>query len=220
MSKHDEIARDRSWRERQTQLASPDFYVSPTRIVLRNLPLKMGNDGLRRLCDNAVRARATRQVPDILSAHMIFDKERRNPDGTPRSRGIGFVEFSEHEHALTALRHLNNNPEIYGADRRPIVEFSVENVKMKKRMEAKRRRKAESRAPADGAKGRGGAAAVDGAARGRAGAKRPRAPEGEGAAEAGGGRRRGEDGPPMSKSKKRRENRKKHEANRLRPARE
>ena len=140
MSKHDEIARERSWKERQTQLRSPDFYVSSTRIVIRNLPLKMGNDGLKRLCDRAVRARATKAEPEIVGAHMIFDKARRNPDGTPRSRGIGFVEFSKHEHAITALRHLNNNPEIYGAERRPIVEFSVENIKLKKRMEARRKR--------------------------------------------------------------------------------
>lgn len=29
------------------------------------------------------------------------------------SRGVAFVEFSEHQHALVALRVLNNNPGIY-----------------------------------------------------------------------------------------------------------
>lgn len=31
-----------------------------------------------------------------------------------QSLGYGFAEFQEHEHALTALRHINNNPEIFG----------------------------------------------------------------------------------------------------------
>lgn len=44
------------------------------------------------------------------------------------SKGFGFVEFSEHAHALKALRHLNNNPDVFTPDRRPIVEFSVENM--------------------------------------------------------------------------------------------
>ena len=36
---------------------------------------------------------------------------RVNPDGSLRSKGFGFVEFTEHIHALAALRKLNNNPE-------------------------------------------------------------------------------------------------------------
>lgn len=43
------------------------------------------------------------------------------------SKGFGFVEFNEHKFALKALRFLNNNPDIFTADKRPIVEFSIEN---------------------------------------------------------------------------------------------
>ena len=43
------------------------------------------------------------------------------------SKGFGFVEFEQHSHALKALRYLNNNPTIFTADKRPIVEFSIEN---------------------------------------------------------------------------------------------
>ncbi len=35
------------------------------------------------------------------------------PDGQPQSKGIGFVEFSEHEHAIVALRQMNNNPQVF-----------------------------------------------------------------------------------------------------------
>jgi nucleolar protein 4 len=40
------------------------------------------------------------------------------------------VEFERHDHALAALRQLNNNPAAFSADRRPIVEFAMENVKV------------------------------------------------------------------------------------------
>lgn len=39
----------------------------------------------------------------------------------------GFVELTEHEHAVCALRQLNANPEIFGPKRRPIVEFAIDN---------------------------------------------------------------------------------------------
>lgn len=41
------------------------------------------------------------------------------------------MEFAEHEHALVALRQLNNNPGTeWGRERRPIVEFAIDNVKV------------------------------------------------------------------------------------------
>lgn len=45
-----------------------------------------------------------------------------------RSSGFGFVTFTRHCDALKALRHLNNNPEIFKESRRPIVEFSIEKI--------------------------------------------------------------------------------------------
>lgn len=44
-----------------------------------------------------------------------------------RSLGYGFVDFTEHSHSLATLRHLNNNPEPFGPEKRPIVEFSLED---------------------------------------------------------------------------------------------
>lgn len=34
-------------------------------------------------------------------------------NGTGKSKGFGFVTFTEHEHALAALRTINNNPAIF-----------------------------------------------------------------------------------------------------------
>lgn len=45
------------------------------------------------------------------------------------SKGYAFVTFAEHQSALNALRKLNNNPEVFKKDQRPIVEFSIENRK-------------------------------------------------------------------------------------------
>ena len=66
---------------------------------------------------------------------LLYDATRPDADGKPRSRGIGFVEFEEHEHALAALRTLNNNPEIFGKARRPIVEFAVEDARQVRKLE-------------------------------------------------------------------------------------
>lgn len=55
-----------------------------------------------------------------------------------KSKGFGFVEFAEHHHALMALRKLNNNPETFTPQSRPIVEFSVESkVALNKRKRTK-----------------------------------------------------------------------------------
>ena len=58
---------------------------------------------------------------------IIRSKDRVDSTGRGRSMGYGFVEFANHKHALEALRATNNNPAIFGPDRRPIVEFALEN---------------------------------------------------------------------------------------------
>lgn len=34
-----------------------------------------------------------------------------------QSLGYAFAEFQEHEHALKALRHINNNPDVFGSQK-------------------------------------------------------------------------------------------------------
>lgn len=41
------------------------------------------------------------------------DMAKLTAKGVGRSRGYGFVAFTEHEHALACLRNLNNNPDIF-----------------------------------------------------------------------------------------------------------
>ncbi|KHJ84684.1 hypothetical protein OESDEN_15599, partial [Oesophagostomum dentatum] len=55
---------------------------------------------------------------------------------------FAFVNFAEHKDALTCLQKLNNNPNTFTNERRPIVEFSIENLLA---IRAKARRAANSK---------------------------------------------------------------------------
>lgn len=55
--------------------------------------------------------RASKARPQVKQAKILLEE---NAGGVPRSKGIGFVEFDNHEHALCALRQLNNNPQAWG----------------------------------------------------------------------------------------------------------
>jgi nucleolar protein 4 len=74
---------------------------------------------------------------------VLRDAERLDDAGQAKSRGAGFVEFAEREHALACLRQLNNNPAVATPLRRPIVEFAVENVRIVKARERAARLAAE-----------------------------------------------------------------------------
>uniref|UniRef100_A0A673UDK2 RNA-binding protein 28 n=1 Tax=Suricata suricatta TaxID=37032 RepID=A0A673UDK2_SURSU len=105
--------------------------------------------------------RAGTKAAEGVSAADMAKRERcrvmRDLKGAPgkvkgQSLGYAFAEFQEHEHALTALRHINNNPEIFGPLKRPIVEFSLEDRRKLKIKELRIQRslqKAKSR-PATG----------------------------------------------------------------------
>ena len=80
---------------------------------MRNLPPELDGKQLKKIVVDAVKRRATQAEPKILHAKLLMDPNRLDADGKPRSRGLGFVEFGEHEHAIAALRAMNNNPEIF-----------------------------------------------------------------------------------------------------------
>ena len=58
--------------------------------------------------------------------------------GIQKHKGIGFVEFNTHEEAMTALRAMNNNPEVFSKQKRPIVEFAVEDARAVKKLEKRK----------------------------------------------------------------------------------
>ena len=120
------------------KLKNPNFFISKTRLQVRNVPLEMDQKQLKRVFFDAVKQRATQANPRVTHAKLLFDPTRPDANGKPRSRGIGFVEFAEHEHALAALRALNNNPTTFTSQRRPIVEFAVEDARAVRKLERRR----------------------------------------------------------------------------------
>ncbi|XP_021751777.1 RNA-binding protein 28-like isoform X1 [Chenopodium quinoa] len=112
--------------KKMTKLKSPNFHVSKTRLVIYNLPKSMTPKQLKKLCIDAVVSKASKQTPVIRQIKFLSDV--KNGKVKNHSRGVAFVEFAEHQHAIVTLRVLNNNPEVFGPSHRPIVEFAVDNV--------------------------------------------------------------------------------------------
>ncbi|OWM80287.1 hypothetical protein CDL15_Pgr019567 [Punica granatum] len=123
-------------REMTTKLQSPNFHVSRTRLILHNLPKSMTEKQLKKLCIDAVTSRATKQKPVIKQIKLIQNVKKGKVVSKDHSRGVAFVEFTEHQHALVALRVLNNNPDTFGLQRRPVVAFALNNVKKLQKRQA------------------------------------------------------------------------------------
>ena len=50
----------------------------------------------------------------LLQCRIMRDMTQVNSQGVGKSRGFAFINFTEHAHALQALRSTNNSPEIFG----------------------------------------------------------------------------------------------------------
>ncbi|XP_071697107.1 uncharacterized protein [Rutidosis leptorrhynchoides] len=115
-------------QKKATKLQSPNFHVSRTRLIMYNVPKSMNDKQLKKLCLDAVTSRATKQKPMIRQIKLLKDSNKGKEISKNHSRGVAFIEFTEHQHALVALRVLNNNPGTFTAEHRPIVEFALDNV--------------------------------------------------------------------------------------------
>ena len=62
-----------------------------------------------------VKERAEKARPVVKQVKVLRNANKVNAAGKQASKGLAFVEFSEHEHAVCALRQLNNNPAPFGA---------------------------------------------------------------------------------------------------------
>ncbi|KAI8888792.1 RNA-binding domain-containing protein [Backusella circina FSU 941] len=136
-----------SFSERKKLVSNnPSFYISKTRLSIRNLPIKVDETELKTLGHSCIqkfknqvkgdlRSDLTKEEkeegwhlrPKVKQAKIIRSKDRIDSATQKlRSKGYGFLEFTTHAHALAALRYLNNNPDVFD-DKRLIVEFSLEN---------------------------------------------------------------------------------------------
>ena len=137
LSNSDKAKRSRAAGEASLKLKSPNFAVSKTRLNVRNVPRSWDEKQLKKLFVEAVKERATKATPKVKQVKILRDKPATADAPAGASKGIAFIEFDDHEHSLCALRHLNNNPSIWGKDHRPIVEFAIDNVQALKKRAAR-----------------------------------------------------------------------------------
>lgn len=123
VSETDLAKRTRFEELKRTKLKDISIYVSKTRLCVHNLSKNVDQQKLQKLCLSAAGGKGVH----ITECRVMYDKKPIRGQVIGKSLGYGFVEFKEHEHALQALRHLNNNPDIFGPQKRPIVEFSLED---------------------------------------------------------------------------------------------
>lgn len=105
------------------------YYLSRTRLSIRNLPKKMTNSELKRLVIKAVlhwrehiptKGRSEEAELKMLKKEGFDDrvevkqvKIMYESEDRTKSKGWGFVEFSTHAHALGCLRAVDNNPSVF-----------------------------------------------------------------------------------------------------------
>ncbi|KAH3763315.1 Nucleotide-binding, alpha-beta plait [Pelomyxa schiedti] len=129
LSENDMRKRLAAYQNKKFKLKNPNYFVSRTRLSIRNIPIKVTEKELSQL------------VTDKLGKISLWrvwlkrDSERKTESGQPRSFGFGFLDFREHDDAMTTLEYLNNNPDIFGEEKRPIVEFSIENAQAVAKLE-------------------------------------------------------------------------------------
>lgn len=135
---------------RKQQLTNSNYFVSKTRLSVRNLPRTMSENDMRRLFAEQARVYLKRHPEDTEKGKWGKYGPIRNvkllKDTAGVSRGYGFIEFVNHNVALNALRMLNNNPTVFGNQRRLMVTFAIENTdavqKLARMKELKRQRMA------------------------------------------------------------------------------
>jgi nucleolar protein 4 len=137
---------------------NPDLYISKTRLSIRNLPLHVMELELRKTCVSAVE-QFKNQVKQGIRTHLTKEEQEQGWDkkarivqvkvekskdrmdaktGKLRSKGYAFVEWSSHAHALAMLRYMNGNVDVFKSGKSLIVEFSLENTKVIKRLEQRK----------------------------------------------------------------------------------
>ncbi|OWK06829.1 RBM28 [Cervus elaphus hippelaphus] len=135
VSAADMAKRERFELLKHQKLKDQNIFVSRTRLCLHNLPKAVDDKQLRKLLLNATRGEKAVRIKEC---RVMRDLKGAYGKVKGQSLGYAFAEFQEHEHALAALRHINNNPEIFGPQKRPIVEFSLEDRrKLKQKVKSK-----------------------------------------------------------------------------------
>jgi len=147
VSANDMAKRQQVEKWKKNILKNLHMFVSPTRLCVRNVPVSFNDSKLRTIFSQYVSPGAK-----ITESKIIRDMKNLDPKtGVGLSKEYGFISFSKNEDALSALRNINNNPDVFTRDKRPIVEFSIENktaVNLReKRMEKSREKNPNFKGP-------------------------------------------------------------------------
>lgn len=137
VSETDMKKRESLAKKKEEMLRSPKLHVSRTRLIIYNIPKAMSEEEVKKLCIDAVLSRASKQKPVVQKVKLLKDVKKGQVAAKKHPRGVAFVDFKEHEHALVALRVLNNKPDTFGPEHRPIVEFAIENIQKMRQRNAK-----------------------------------------------------------------------------------
>eukprot|EP00440_Ansanella_granifera_P042303 gb/GFBE01045863.1/.p1 GENE.gb/GFBE01045863.1/~~gb/GFBE01045863.1/.p1 ORF type:complete len:885 (+),score=280.28 gb/GFBE01045863.1/:1-2655(+) len=174
LSKSEQRQRQEGRKERKWRVNNPNFTIHPQRLSIRNLPTHVDATKLREKVVKHLsevlgpegagkKARMKEAQEAIMKASLVRDSERRTESNERRSKGFGFIAFKDHASAMKTLQFLNDNPRVFGGNRRPIVEFAVED-KRKLRMQEELLQKFKKKLGAKEAKGEAGAEIAEGAA--------------------------------------------------------
>jgi len=160
VSMHDMKLRQQIQKWKSAALKNVNMFISPVRLYVQNIPDNINDTRLK-----TVFSKAGGKAAVITEARIMRDMRRLDAGGVGQSKGYGFVTFTRHQDALTALRGVNNNPTIFSKDRRPIVDFSVENHMA---LKAREKRLDRSKAKAKSKQGKESKNTEDGNAQGGA----------------------------------------------------
>lgn len=79
------------------------------------------------LCTDGTRRETTSLLDRTSQSSNAVSPVAETNSRVLRSRGFAFAAFHSHDLALRVLQHLNNNPDVFGTVRRPIVAFALED---------------------------------------------------------------------------------------------
>lgn len=150
------MAIEKAYEERKAQLRNVNYFVSTTRLSVRNLPKELSENDFRRLFAEHART-YLKKHPEHTEREKWGKygpiknvKVVRDTDG--QAKGYGFIEFVNHQVALSCLRNINNNPTVFGRGRRLIVAFAVENIEAIQKLKRIKEWKQQRRMMGDGEK--------------------------------------------------------------------
>jgi nucleolar protein 4 len=138
ISKSDMLKRQNLEAANAQKLKLLHYFVSPTRLSVHNIPIKCTDDELRNIFENSVKEfKGSLKQRAVVKCKIMRDLTRVNSEGVCKSRGYGFVEFSNPQLALKALHATNNNPNLFDNGTRLIVQFSIEDMRALKKQQTR-----------------------------------------------------------------------------------